>query len=125
MSILGTQLKASDFEIISGKVYVKNVTTPGMVLVWAEWCGHCQNFKPIFNQICKDLGNTFACTSIQDTNLENQTALTNALGVSGFPTLKFFDQNGLLSSAYKGGRDRQSMLQSICQNYHKCILKQA
>ena len=120
----GKQLKSSDFKVTKNGVYVNqkvNGGNPGMLLIFANWCGHCQRFKPTFNELCKQLGDEFSCTSIEDSNLDDND-LKTALNFKGYPTIKFFDQNGKIIGDYnKGDRSKQAMLDHICDLYHHCI----
>jgi thiol-disulfide isomerase/thioredoxin len=120
----GLQLTSSDFKVTKNGVYVHskvNGGNPGMLLIFANWCGHCQRFKPTFNQLCKQLGEDFPCTSIEDSNLDDAN-LKNALDFKGYPTIKFFDQNGKIIGDYnKGDRSKQALLDHICELYHHCI----
>jgi thiol-disulfide isomerase/thioredoxin len=120
----GKQLKSSDFKVTKNGVYVNqkvNGGNPGMLLIFANWCGHCQRFKPTFNELCKQLGDEFSCTSIEDSNLDDND-LKTALDFKGYPTIKFFDQNGKIIGDYnKGDRSKQAMLDHICDLYHHCI----
>lgn len=122
--IKGVRLQASDFKSQQDGVYidpVKIVYTPGMLLVWAEWCGHCQHFKPIFNEISKQMGLDFILASIEDTELQKGGKLASKLGVEGFPTIMFFNEKGKILETYNGERDKKSVLDNICKVYHKCI----
>lgn len=120
----GKQLKSSDFKVTKNGVYVHqkvNGGNPGMLLIFANWCGHCQRFKPTFNELCNQLGNDFPCISIEDSNLDDND-LKTALDFKGYPTIKFFDQNGKIIGDYnKGDRSKQAMLDHICDLYHHCI----
>jgi thiol-disulfide isomerase/thioredoxin len=120
----GPKLVSSDFKVTKDGVYIHPKITkgnPGMLLIHANWCGHCQRFKPTFNELCKQLGNDFPCTSIEDSNLEDDS-LKKALNFQGYPTIKFFDQNGKIIGDYnKGDRSKRALLDHICDLYHHCI----
>jgi thiol-disulfide isomerase/thioredoxin len=119
----GIRLKSSSFKINNGNAYVKsNISNgkPGLLLIYANWCGHCQRFKPTFNELCKNLGSDFPCTSIEDSDLDDDS-LKSALNFKGFPTIKFFDQSGKIIGDYKGDRSKQDLLDNICELYHHCI----
>jgi thiol-disulfide isomerase/thioredoxin len=122
----GIILKASDFKVQGNKVYInpnKTKSIPGMLLIFATWCFHCKNFMPTFNEIGGSLGNKYSCTSIESEELKGQDTLTTALDFQGFPTICFFDQNGMIMGQYNGARDKQSVLNEICNTYHHCIQK--
>lgn len=75
-----TDLKTADFE--------KTVTQDGIVLVdfWAEWCGPCKSFGPIFEAASeKNPEITFAKI---DTEAEQEIA--GALEIRSIPTLMIF-----------------------------------
>jgi thiol-disulfide isomerase/thioredoxin len=119
----GIRLNSSHFKVVNGNVYVQQKVTngkPGLLLIYANWCGHCQRFKPTFNQLCKNLGDDFPCTSIEDADLDDDNIKT-ALNFRGFPSIKFFDQSGKIIGDYTGDRSKEDLLNQICDLYHHCI----
>lgn len=75
-----TDLKSADFE--------KTVAEEGIVLVdfWAEWCGPCKSFGPVFEATSeKNPDITFAKI---DTEAEQEIA--GALEIRSIPTLMIF-----------------------------------
>lgn len=123
MSLGGKHLKTIDFIVSNPNVYInKKITNgqPGMLLIYADWCGHCQRFKPVFNQINSKIGASFICASISDVELERNPNLGKALNFRGFPTIKFFNQNGEITADYNGNRESSEILDYICKFYHKC-----
>lgn len=119
----GVQLKTTDFNISNPNVSIKNRINnnkPGMLLIYADWCIHCQRFKPVFNKIHSRIGSSFVCASISDDELKNDSKLTESLNVRGYPTIKFFDQDGVITKDYSGKRDSSEILDSICDFYHIC-----
>jgi thiol-disulfide isomerase/thioredoxin len=118
------QLTPSDFMIQGDLIYVINPTVkgkPGMLLIWAEWCGHCQRFKPAFNDIAQSIGHSFPAVSIEDTQIGKNMKLGKALNFKGYPTIKFFDQYGRIIGDYNGDRSKSAMLAHICDVYHHCV----
>ena len=116
--INGRILTKGNFRVNNDGVYVNNINTPGMLLIHASWCGHCVRFKPTFNELCDDLGSDFICSSIESEEITND--LRTALNFKGFPTIKFFDQNGKIIGEYSGSRNKESILEYICDVYHHC-----
>jgi protein disulfide-isomerase A6 len=130
MSIPGitANLTTKHFIIKGQEVYVKNISgNPGLLLIHASWCGHCKKFTPTYQSLYRRLnknGDDFPCIAIENEELSKDGgALSKALNIGGFPTMKFFDQHGKIIGDYKGGRDEDSLLQNICKVYHHCVTK--
>ena len=126
MEPLGTKLNSGDFIVTKDKVYLdKKITDgkPGMILIHAKWCGHCQRFMPTFNELVGQLKSNFPLVSIEDADLANSESLTTALNFRGYPTIKFFDQSGAIIGDYKGQRSKTDVLAHVCKVYHHCILE--
>lgn len=128
ISNITANLSNSSFKIKNNDVYINNPSgNPGLLLIHASWCGHCKNFIPTFQSICNRLNKNnddFPCVAIEDKELNTDGGyLANALDVNGYPTLKFFDQYGKIIGDYNGKRDPNSLLDTICKVYHRCITK--
>jgi thioredoxin-related protein len=124
MELRGIKLTTNDFKSNSDGVYINtNITkrNPGMLFIFANWCGFCHRFKDTFNELQQQLGSDFPLVSLEDVELKKNTKLSDSLNVQGFPTIKFFDQNGKIVSDYNKNRDKATILQHICKVYHHCI----
>jgi thioredoxin 1 len=68
--------------------FEETVTADGITLVdfWAEWCGPCKMFGPIFEETSNE--NPDATFGKVDTEAEQQ--LAGALGIMSIPTLMIF-----------------------------------
>lgn len=96
------ELTATDFE--------KSVTEPGITLVdfWAEWCGPCKQFGPIFEAASENHTDiTFAKV---DTDAEQ--ALAGAAGITSIPTLMAF-RDGVLVFSQPGALPAPALEQVI------------
>ena len=68
--------------------FEETVTGDGITLIdfWAEWCGPCKMFGPIFEETAAE--NPDATFAKVDTEVEQQ--LAGALGIMSIPTLMIF-----------------------------------
>ncbi len=79
--------------------FEETVTAPGITLVdfWAEWCGPCKQFGPIFESASDT--NTDVTFAKVDTEAEQELAA--AAGITSIPTLMAF-RDGVLVFAQPG-----------------------
>lgn len=123
MSIVS--LSNNDFALRGDNLYITNNetrSTPGMLLIWADWCPHCHDFLPKYKQMCKQLGDEFKCASIEHKEFAKSNQLSSALDFKYFPTIKFFDQHGKIVGTYEGNRQASDILSHVCKVYHHCIM---
>jgi thioredoxin 1 len=74
--------------------FEKTVLSDGITLVdfWAEWCGPCRMFGPIFEQASE----THSDITFAKVDTEAQQQLAGELGISSIPTLMIFRDGVLL-----------------------------
>ncbi|MHB1234691.1 MAG: thioredoxin [Microbacteriaceae bacterium] len=84
---------------LTGERFEEAVTAPGITLVdfWAEWCGPCKQFGPIFESASD--ANTDVTFAKVDTEAEQELAA--AAGITSIPTLMAF-RDGVLVFAQPG-----------------------
>jgi len=79
----------------------KNLKGPCVVVIHAEWCGHCKDFMPVYNNeivpsnnFDEELKDLLTLSSIEDKEYSNAKDLFGE--IDGYPTIRYitFDQNG-------------------------------
>ena len=113
------ELQTNDFTIGQKNVQIKGIRGPGMILIHQAWCGYCVRFMPAFKDLDKRIGRLFPFVMVEGDKVHGD--LVSKLVDGGFPTIKFFDKNGVISNtSYQGNRDTESLLEYICTHFHTC-----
>jgi len=84
-----------------------NVQGNVIVCVYANWCGHCKDLVPVWEQLGKKFPNKIGAV---DCGIHKEVA--QSLGVKGFPTIIAF-KNGKPAARYSGQRDFNSLAKWI------------
>jgi thiol-disulfide isomerase/thioredoxin len=67
-----------------------------LVLVYADWCGHCQRFKPMMDDLEKCPDRSIQTARIRD-DMFPKSSLSSAK-IEGYPTLMLVKKNGEVAS---------------------------
>ena len=99
-----TELTAQNFE--------KTVLDNGTVLVdfWADWCGPCQRFGPIY----EDVSGQHDDIVFAKVDTEAEQALAAAVNITSIPTLMAF-RDGILVFRQAGALPKESLQSLISQ----------
>jgi protein disulfide-isomerase-like protein len=100
------ELSASDLSDVLNNKNGKN-----MLLVYADWCGHCKSLKPIWTQasseINKESQKMFMVNCGGDS--DNEKKIMKDYSIDGFPTILIFN-NGKYVKNYSGGRTKEDLI---------------
>lgn len=95
---------------LTAQTFEPTVLQDGIVLVdfWAEWCGPCRMFAPVFEKASE----THPDITFGKVDTEAEQALSSAAGISSIPTLMAF-RDGILVFAQPGALPAQALEQVI------------
>lgn len=102
-NLSGEPKKPSQYNI--GIEYNKAMKSkkPVLVLFYADWCGYCVKFMPIYQELSEKYADVmeFSKVNVEDSKYEK---VVKEIGITGFPTVFIidpkYDNKVLLSNAY-------------------------
>ena len=86
-----------------------------LVLFYADWCGHCKQFKPIWKETADEInkGGKKIMISVDVGGKDTESSkLSEKYGVDGFPTVIIFS-NGSKSKSYDGPRTKEGLIAAL------------
>lgn len=98
---------------LTTETFEETVTQDGIVLVdfWAEWCGPCKRFAPIYEQSAEDKPEVVHAK----VDTEAQQELGAQFGITAIPTLMAF-RDGIMVYNQAGalaGPDLQNLVKAV------------
>lgn len=98
---------------LTADTFEQTVTGNDIVLVdwWAEWCGPCKMFAPIYDKVSADHDDVV----FGKVDTEDQQALAAGAGITSIPTIMAFKEGMLVfrQSGALPARDLDSVIQQV------------
>ncbi|MDQ5890269.1 MAG: thioredoxin 1 [Candidatus Dependentiae bacterium] len=95
-----TKITSANFNAV-----VINADKPVIIDFFAEWCGPCRQMAPIFEELSKELANSYIFGKI---DIEEDHDLGVNHGITSIPTLIFY-KAGKQVGAVSGGLSKQEI----------------
>jgi len=88
------------------KYDIDKTLTPKYIikLYYAEWCGHCNNFRPIWEKLKEKYNTQIRFEEMNCTNSKPDLSI-----IDGYPTIIVLNQNGDFYKKYTGNRDMNTL----------------
>eukprot|EP01063_Lacrimia_lanifica_P037083 TRINITY_DN751_c0_g1_i2.p1 TRINITY_DN751_c0_g1~~TRINITY_DN751_c0_g1_i2.p1 ORF type:complete len:190 (+),score=114.12 TRINITY_DN751_c0_g1_i2:61-630(+) len=83
--------------------------TPVFVKFYAPWCGHCKRMAPAWAELGEAVDAKKMVIADADCTAEDSKKVCDKFGVSGFPTIKYFEAKDETGAPYNGGRDFEGL----------------
>ena len=92
--------------------YGGDVSNAKLKLFYADWCGHCKRFKPVFDGELKQLvSSSNIPVKLEAVDCDRNPQMASKYNVSGFPTLILEVNNKPIE--YQGQRKSENIIQFI------------
>ena len=91
-----------------------------LILFYAPWCGHCQEFHPDFEKIAHVTKGLFKIGAV---NCEKEKKLAEKFRIDGFPTLIFLGDNKKRIEEYEGDREPKKIIDYLFKKAKKITSK--
>lgn len=95
------EVNEKSFDLANKTLNYRGLTSPSILFVYANWCGHCRRFAPMYNDAAKTLGTMVKLFKIDS---DKNPAFIKRYGVRSFPTIYILGQDGKVKSEYNGSR---------------------
>ncbi|MBX9670892.1 MAG: thioredoxin family protein [Candidatus Obscuribacterales bacterium] len=106
--------------VVTDQTFLKEVmesTVPVIIDFHADWCGPCQQFKPVFEKVSGDYAGKVKFVSI---NVDDNPDVADLFGITSIPATIFLrpDANGTISAGGAKGALSEAQLKQVID---KCL----
>lgn len=97
---------------------IANSNHTSIVEFYAPWCGHCQNLKPAYEKVAKNLEGLAKVAAVNCDDDANKP-FCGQMGIQGFPTLKIVTASKQLGRPlvedYRGARSAKAIADAVAE----------
>jgi len=91
---------------------LEKAKVPVVVAFYADWCGPCRSFAPIFEKAAGDLAPDFSLCKV---DIDEATALCEEVSVRVVPTIMVFDETRIVATN-EGGFTSEKDLETFIKD---------
>lgn len=102
-TLRGGAAKQPNFEETLNDSIQNNI--PAIALFYADWCGHCKNFKPTWLGLCNMATKKIKLIQTNDEKLHEK------YDINSYPTIRLYVNGKTIE--YKGSRDMDALIDYI------------
>ncbi|EJD06699.1 thioredoxin-domain-containing protein [Fomitiporia mediterranea MF3/22] len=89
---------------------------PALVEFFTPWCGHCKKLAPVYEELANAYAHAKDKVVIAKVEADGVgKPLGKQYGVTGYPTLKWFNVDGGESEIYEGARNLEALATFVTQ----------
>jgi protein disulfide-isomerase len=92
-------------------------STKGLIVFYADWCGHCKKTAPVYTKVANALGKSFPLFAFDCVAYKE---FSQKLNIEGFPTIRYINKDGSLGKMYSSDRTLEAFLADICKESMIC-----